>query len=372
MEHIIEIQNLLTNHFLCSAHRLNFIASFTSALIQVKTVNWSDIAPVLSPFATKESSYRRIQRFFELFCFEESAIACFVLQQFPVKDDYIICLDRTNWKFAALNINILTFALAYQGVAFPLLWDLLPKQGNSNQDERISLMKKLLYRIPASKMKALLADREFIGKDWFKFLVDSKIPFHIRIRQNMLAELNDESVNVSILFANLYVGESRTLHNRYLICGQMLWVTGMRLEGGELLIIVTNANPNESLDLYSQRWEIEMLFKALKTAGFNLEDTHINDLDKIDTLISLLTIALVWAHKVGERLHNEVRPIKRKKHGYRAQSVFRYGLDYLINVLFFIHLKLEKFMWCLEVLWRSIDPKRRSKPFPSHNDCCLI
>ena len=67
------------------------------------------------------------------------------------------------------------------------------------------------------------------------------------------------------------------------------------LEGGELLIIVTNANPNESLDLYSQRWEIEMLFKALKTAGFNLEDTHINDLDKIDTLISLLTIALVWA-----------------------------------------------------------------------------
>ena len=47
----------------------------------------------------------------------------------------------------------------------------------------------------------------------------------------MLAELNDESVNVSILFANLYVGESRTLHNRYLICGQMLWVTGMRFGG---------------------------------------------------------------------------------------------------------------------------------------------
>ena len=372
MEHIIEIQNLLTNYFLCSAHRLNFIASFTVALIQVKTVNWSDIAPVLSPFATKESNYRRIQRFFELFSFEKSAVARFVLEQFPVKDDYIICLDRTNWKFAALNINILTFALAYQGVAFPLLWMLLPKQGNSNQGERISLMEKLLLRIPASKIKALLADREFIGKDWFKFLVDRKIPFHIRIRQNMLAKLNEQSVNVFILFANLAVGESRTLHNRYMICGQMLWVTGMRLENGEMLIIVTNANPKESLDLYAQRWEIEMLFKALKTAGFNLEDTHIDDLDKIDTLMSLLTIALVWAHKVGERLHNEVRPIKKKKHGYRAQSVFRYGLDYLINIFSFIHLKLEEFIWCLEVLWGSVNPKRRSKPFLSHNDCCLI
>ena len=167
MEHIIEIQNLLTNHFLCSAHRLNFIAVFTSALIQVRTVNWSTIAPVLSPSATKESNYRRIQRFFELFCFEESTVARFVLQQFPVKDGYIICLDRTNWKFAALNINILTFALAYQGIAFPLLWNLLPKQGNSNQDERISLIKKLLYRIPASKIKALLADREFDALTFF-------------------------------------------------------------------------------------------------------------------------------------------------------------------------------------------------------------
>ena len=233
-------------------------------------------------------------------------------------------------------------------------------------------MKKSLHCIPASKIKALLADREFIGKDWFKFLVNSKIPFSIRIRQNMLAELNDESVNVFILFANLAVGESRTLHNRYLICRQMLWVTGMRLENGELLIIVTNANPKESLDLYAQRWEIEMLFKALKTAGFNLEDTHIDDLNKIDTLVSLLTIALVWAHKVGERLHNDLKPIKRKKHGYRAQSVFRYGLDYLIGVISFIHLKLEEFIWCLEVLWLSVDPKRKSKPFLSHINSCLI
>lgn len=310
--------------------------------------------------------------FFETFCFEKLAVARFVLQQIPIKDNYIICLDRTHWKFAAFNINILTFALAYQGVAFMLLWTLLPKQGNSNQGERESLMKNLLRLIPASKIKALLADREFIGKDWFKFLVDCEIPFHIRIRQNMLAELNNESANVFIFFANLALGESRTLHSRYMICGQMLWVTGMRLEDGELLIIVTNANPKESLNLYAQRWEIEMLFKTLKTAGFNLEDTHLKDLEKIDTLLSLLTIALVWAHKVGERLHKEVKPIKKKKHGYRSQSVFRYGLDYLIRTFSFIHLKAEEFIWCLEVLWFSVDPKRRSKPFISHIDCCLI
>lgn len=64
MEHIIEIQNLLVNYFLCSAHRLNFIAAFTSALIQVKTVNLSRISVVLNPCATTSSNYRRIQRFF--------------------------------------------------------------------------------------------------------------------------------------------------------------------------------------------------------------------------------------------------------------------------------------------------------------------
>jgi len=44
----------------------------------------------------------------------------------------------------------------------------------------------------------------------------------------------------------------------------------------------------------------ESLFAALKTRGFNLEQTHISSIGKIDTLIAILTIAYIWAYKLGD------------------------------------------------------------------------
>ncbi len=141
-----------------------------------------------------------------------------------------------------------------------------------------------------------------------------------------------------------------SLQQRHLICGQWLYVTGMKLEGGDYLLIVTNANPKESLALYAQRWEIEQFFKAIKRTGFNVEATHLTDISRIDTLLTLMTIAFVWAHRVGEQLHLRVKAIKLKKHGYPAQSFFRYGLDYLRSIVAYFHLKRSEFLWALMVL----------------------
>ena len=51
-----------------------------------------------------------------------------------------------------------------------------------------------------------------------------------------------------------------------------VFVAALHLKTGELLIVVTNDAPEEALAIYAQRWQIETLFAALKTRGFNLED----------------------------------------------------------------------------------------------------
>ncbi len=239
-----------------------------------------------------------------------------------------------------------------------MLWQLLPKCGNSNQGERISLVQQLLRWLPKHNIKAVIADREFIGQDWFGFLIKHKIKFHIRLRDNILAELaadneaqgQTNSQAIRLLFRHLKEGETLTLHQRYYVCGQLLAVTGMRLAEGELLIIVTNGNPKQSLDFYAQRWEIEMLFSALKTTGFDLETTHLNQTERIDTLLLLLMVALVWSHTIGETLPTTVKPIKRKKHGRLAQSFFRYGLDFFRAVLLNLPFKAADFRWALSLL----------------------
>ena len=79
-------------------------------------------------------------------------------------------------------------AICYKGIAYPILWQLLPKAGNSNTAERKALMERFLRLVPASKIKAFLADREFISKEWFRFLSDRDVPFCIRVKKDTTVE----------------------------------------------------------------------------------------------------------------------------------------------------------------------------------------
>ena len=115
----------------------------------------------------------------------------------------------------------------------------------------------------------------------------------------------------------------------------------------ELQIIVSFNKPDEAQSVYKERWQIETVFKALKTSGFNIEDTHLTDVDRIEKLFALVLISFVWVYKV-EIFLDSLRPIKIKKHGRRAQSLFKYGLTYLANMLYFND--IDKFNQCCKFL----------------------
>ncbi|MEY4540280.1 MAG: hypothetical protein RLZZ306_2037, partial [Bacteroidota bacterium] len=84
----------------------------------------------------------------------------------------------------------------------------------------------------------------------------------------------------------------------------------------------------------AKRWTIECFFKAIKTAGFNLEDTHLKDQQRLEKLLAVIAIAFVWVYLIGE-YENQQKPISILAHNRRAFSIFRYGLDNLIKALTF-------------------------------------
>ena len=58
---------------------------------------------------------------------------------------------------------------------------------------------------------------------------------------------------------------------------------------------------------------IETLFQALKGRGFNLEDPHLQNPERISKLFAVITLAFAWCYKVGE-WRNKIKPIKLKNH----------------------------------------------------------
>ena len=337
------------------------MARFTLALLMQSTVSFPKLALVLSRGAKPSSNERRIQRFMSGYALDFSSFGHFLLQLVPQREDFVVSMDRTNWKFGRTDINILMIAICYKGIAYPILWQLLPKAGNSNTAERKALMERFLRLVPASKIKVFLADREFIGKEWFRFLSDRDVPFCIRVKKDTTVEAGSGTWGPAWwLFKDLPVmtethGTIRALSKECRVFGhEGLHLVGTRYVGregkAEYLLILTNSDPEEAIDRYRRRWEIETLFGALKSRGFDLEATHLRAPGRIRKLIALLPVAFIWAHLVGLWRQEGEGPLRRKNHGRLEKSVFRYGLDHLRRLLLLAANAEEAFERCLGLL----------------------
>jgi hypothetical protein len=59
------------------------------------------------------------------------------------------------------------------------------------------------------------------------------------------------------------------------VWGRLIYISALRLEDGELLVVISNDSPRTAMNDYAQRWGIETLFGMFKTRGFCLESTHL-------------------------------------------------------------------------------------------------
>ncbi|MEO1669478.1 MAG: transposase [Cyanobacteria bacterium J06631_2] len=122
-----------------------------------------------------------------------------------------------------------------------------------------------------------------------------------------------------------------------------------KLQDNSLLTIISPNYCQTVIDDYAQRWGIETLFGIFKSRGFNLEDTHLIDSERLSRLFALLTISLCWAYRTGQWL-SDYKPIVIKKHGRKARSIFRYGFDHLRSIFLNLDESQAAFLQSLQFL----------------------
>lgn len=350
MNQVTLLRDALRPHLAWHGARLSFVAAFLIALLQVKSVNLSELATAFSGRAQLDSHYKRLQRFFRDFELDDSAIAQTVMALMKIPEPWVLSVDRTQWQLGECTFNILMLGVVHQGVAFPLVWCPLEKRGNSNTGERMKLYQQFLECFAQRRIAYLSADREFVGQDWFGYLqADPRTPFRIRIRENHTLFDGKRLLKVKTVFADLQPGQHRVLRHQRRLWGYWLYVAALRLEDGSLLVVATQCAPKTAIADYANRWGIETLFGIFKTRGFCLESTHLKDPERLSKLLALLCLALCWAMQTGDWLH-QLKPLKLKKHGRKAQSIFRYGFDYLRSIVLNLHQKNDDFVDALRFL----------------------
>lgn len=351
------LTHTLSPHLELGKSRLQTLSWLIIGLVNARTVNLSHLASQCSGSAQVSSSYRRLQRFFQYVSLEGDWLALVVVKLMKIRPPWVLCLDRTNWKIGRHDVNILMLAIATRRLRIPLMWTVLDKAGSSNQCERIALMRRYLGLFGSNSIAWLLADREFIGGQWMKFLLENNILFAIRVKENSVVYLNDgRGYQLKTLLrkpAGIKLLKSRSARLAAMDegLGAPLSFAAKRLGDGEFLIVASNGPGNKALTAYRQRWQIECLFGDSKTRGLNMEDTRLTQPVKLNTLLVIITLAMVWAYACATAIKG-TKAIKTRAHGYRYKSWFRLGFDQLRKWI------LHQPETAAEI-WKRLWPKRK-------------
>lgn len=328
-----------------SHHRrdtLRRVAEVLFGILQAESTLHRKIALHIERDATPASITRMVARTFHETNLTPQDV-CNVLLPLLPPGRLTFVMDRTNWKLGSHDLNLLVLGVSLGDVVLPLTWKVLPHGGNSDMRARMLLVGLLLKRLPAQRWAVLIADREFIGQEWFSFLRDRRIKRCIRLRENTL--LDNEAARE--FFQTLKPGEVRGVFEQVWVYGSWMQVVATLSPRGERVLVASDLSVWDTLTTYRLRWSIECTFSAMKTRGLNLEQTHMTQPDRLSRLFGLLSLALSWMVRIGE-WRAEQQPIPTKKHARPAISRASYGRELLCAALrwgkttFYTHFELLK------------------------------
>ena len=289
----------LCNHFSLHPARLETLSGLIFSVMQSGTVHQVSMSHcVESP--TLKSALRRVERFFQRQSLKFRDYALSIVQMLDFKGKFDLCLDRTNWKYGEKDINYLVLSLLItKHISIPLFATELDKAGNSNTQERISLLEEFDKVFGFARIGSLLADREFVGDTWIRMLLRHNVPFFIRTKENILVPYGEEPLHIKEFFKHLRPGQSRLIEKE--MHGSTVYFAGTRAKDGVLVIVLTNQafRAKDILKTYRKRWSIEEMFKKLKTSGFNWEGTHMKDSKRLTSLLIVLSCAAFLLYSVG-------------------------------------------------------------------------
>jgi Transposase DDE domain len=329
---ITALADLLRRHVDLSKSRRETMALLTVGMIGARTVNLVHVADERgSDRVDPASTYRRLQRFFQHVRLPGDWAAPMIARLAGGAQKRTLVMDRTNWKIGEAHVNILVLAIRTRHSQVPLMWTVLGRAGHSETPDRIALMERYATIFGRESIAMLLADREFVGENWFNWLIQNDIPFTIRIAHNRLVTRAD---GCRVKLATQITNHKRGRHCTATLDGMArpLHFAALKPKDGDWVITATNRAGHDALATYRKRWAIESLFGNTKTRGLNFEDTRLTDPAKLHLLTALVALAVAWSVRAA-RTHLGQDAPPRKTHGYLARSYFRTGFTFLRNRL---------------------------------------
>ena len=308
------------------------------------------------------SHYKRLIRFFQDWA-ERQALLHDLMRQnlrfLRVAGFKTLVMDGTSWTIGETKVHYLILSVLAGSVAVPIYWVQLEKIGASSQEERKAMFEAALSLFDLKGM-TLLADREYIGKRWFKFLKENKIHFVIRLRVgDYFEDVNATKGKDYGRMQGKCALKNKLVKKQIFLDGEaytIVMLPNPKTDADEPVMIFLTTLPNaaKAAELYAKRWKIECLFRHLKTNGYNLEDLNLKDPKKNQLIMAIVTTAYILAIREGWKRRNSI-PTQHYADGseWPEVSIFREGLAILTA-------KSYRFLEFLNYVFKALSTKNHA------------
>lgn len=191
---------------------------------------------------------------------------------------------------------VLMISVIWQKRAIPLVW--LTKKGEKGhfpEKDHIQLIELAKKILPLNCRIILLGDGEFDGKDLREKCKEFNWEYVLRTSKDRKINCGGEIAQIGMLAPENYgvVFVENALNGD----NALIW---HKKRYPEPIPLITNMELGEmATQYYAFRFKIELLFKQLKSAGFNVQQSKIQGETKISNLIIVLALAFILTFCAG-------------------------------------------------------------------------
>ena len=243
----------------------------------------------------------------------------------------LLIIDSTKVGF---NHQALVVGLAYRKRTLPLAWSIHPGSiGKIAIPKVIALLNIVYNMVPSDCQVEITGDTAFNATDLLWWLREHEWHYVIRQRkQNHIRQAGKAWFPIAQLLVE--PGQTRVVG--------WVWLTKTNPFGPTWLVIHWAKGEDEPwilvsdysdaariITTYRRRMWIEEMYGDMKGHGFDLESTHLRDVQRIERLMLGVCIAFVWLITLGSWVvKNGYRHLIDHK-SRRDKSYFRLGWDWI-------------------------------------------
>lgn len=205
--------------------------------------------------------------------------------------------------------QVLMAAIAYRRRALPICWKTYRREGVTNAEQQMSLLRALVGRFPDEAEVVVVGDGAFHSTDLMDFIEDQGWHFCLRLHADTYVRFLKNSSSGEKTWKQLRdlvpeEGERRYLQDVIVTKDNEYGPVNLALchaedEEDPWLICADGEASYATIRTYSRRMWIEQLFADLEDGGFHLNRSRIYPPERLSRLVMALSWTYVWLLHVG-------------------------------------------------------------------------